>query len=60
MALRLTLARDAMHALLVERADRLIGSSLSSDEADEQVANGEALAYEAVRWPDGKTPGGKG
>lgn len=48
---------DMMHGLLMERAERLIGSA----DLDELAAIGEVLdAYEAVRWPDGKVPGGKG
>ena len=52
---------DAMHLLLVQRADALIGCTDASADQDELEAIGEAIkAYEAVRWPDGKVDGGKG
>ena len=50
-----------MHAALVERANCLIGATERSSEEDELVALGEVIeAYEAKRWPEGKTAGGKG
>ncbi len=46
---------DAMHSLLVQRADVLIGCMDGSADQDELEGIGEAIeAYEAVRWPDGK------
>jgi hypothetical protein len=52
---------DAMHSLLVQRADALIGSTDGSADQDELEAIGEAIeAYERVRWPEGKVDGGKG
>ena len=50
-----------LHELLVRRADVLIGCTDGSADQDELEAIGEAIeAYENVRWPDGKTAGGKG
>ena len=52
---------DALHSLLVGRADILIGCTDGSADQDELEAIGEAIdAYEAVRWPAGKVNGGKG
>ena len=52
---------DALHQLLVKRADMLIGCTDGSADQDELEAIGEAIeAYEAVRWPQGKIDGGKG
>jgi hypothetical protein len=52
---------DALHRLLVQRADTLIGCTDGSADQDELEVIGEAIeAYEAVRWPDGKIAGGKG
>jgi hypothetical protein len=49
---------DAIHSLLVGRADVLIGCTDGSADQDELEAIGEAIeAYEAVRWPDGKANG---
>ena len=46
---------DALHALLVQRADQL------ADEERELAAIVTAIqAYEGKRWPGGKEPGGKG
>jgi hypothetical protein len=52
---------DALHQLLVKRADTLIGCTDGSADQDELEAIGEAIeAYESVRWPQGKIDGGKG
>jgi len=45
---------DALHTLLVKRADALMGCIEGSEE------EAELAAYERKRWPDGKVPGGKG
>jgi hypothetical protein len=57
----LTHAADAMHALLVERADELMGCAENSPEGAELAALTDVIvAYESQRWPLGKIPGGKG
>jgi hypothetical protein len=52
---------DAMHALLIKRADELMGCIEGSPEEEELRALVDAIdAYEAKRWPSGKMTGGKG
>jgi hypothetical protein len=52
---------DAMHALLVQRADKLEGCTEGSEEAIElELIADAAECYEAKRWPKGYEPGGKG
>ena len=52
---------DAMHALLVLRADKLDGCVEGSEEVTElRMLTEVVTAYEEKRWPDGKVPGGKG
>ena len=52
---------DAMHSLLVLRADKLTGCTEGSDQEGELKMIAETVsAYEAKRWPDGVVPGGKG
>jgi len=52
---------DAMHGLLMRRADTLEGCTEgSSEEAELSLITDAIEAYEAKRWPDGKDPGGKG
>jgi hypothetical protein len=56
-----TAAADAMHALLVRRADKLEGFLEGSAEEAEYGTIADALvAYEQIRWPEGKVAGGKG
>ena len=57
----LTGVTDAMHALLVKRADELVGCTENSPEEAELAALVDVIeSYEAQRWPHGKIPGGKG
>ena len=53
---------DSMHALLVMRADALMGGpEASSDGTPEiQLICDAVEAYEIKRWPRGKVQGGKG
>jgi hypothetical protein len=52
---------DAMHALLILRADRLEGCTEGSAEETELKLIAERVeAYEAKRSPNGSVPGGKG
>ena len=52
---------DALHALLVLRADELVGCTEGSPEEAELEAIADAIeGYEAIRWPDGVIPGWKG
>ena len=56
----LTVVSDAMHALLIKRADELVGCTEGSPEEAELAAVADAAdAYEEKRWPLGKVPGGK-
>jgi hypothetical protein len=60
-ALQLAAEADAMHVLLVQRADKLEGCTKGSEEAIELERIADAAeAYEAKRWPDGKELGDKG
>jgi hypothetical protein len=56
----LTAETDAMHSALVQRADVLEGCLEGSEEERELAAITVAIEAEAVRWPEGKEPGGKG
>ena len=52
---------DRMHGLLMDRADALMGCiEGSAEEAELAMLTDIIEAYERQRWPDGKTPGGKG
>jgi hypothetical protein len=52
---------DAMLACLIRRADALEDCTEGSDEELELAAITNAIeAYQEVRWPEGKIPGGKG
>jgi hypothetical protein len=56
-----TAITDRMHAFLVIRTDALMGCAEGSPEEAELAALADAIdAYEAVRWPQGKNPSGKG
>jgi hypothetical protein len=51
---------DALHRLLILRADNLEGCTEGSEEEGElRMIAGALDAYEAKRWPDGAVPGGK-
>ena len=57
----LTKEADAMHALLVARADLVEGCQEGSPEEAEFAALAEAIeAYELKRWPEGRIARGKG
>jgi hypothetical protein len=53
-------AADSMLAALVSRADAVMGCTEGSPEEAELSSIADAIeAYEAIRWPEGKIPGGK-
>jgi hypothetical protein len=59
--MRLSQVTDRMHALLVQRADELMGCTENSPEEAELAALTDVIeAYEVQRWPLEKVPGGKG
>jgi len=50
-----------MLGCLMRRADALVGCTEGSEEERElEVIVNVIEAYEAVHWPEGKIPGGKG
>jgi hypothetical protein len=55
----ITAGADRLHAILIQRADELVGCTWGWPQADERAATAALDAYEDVRWPDGKVPGGK-
>jgi len=56
-----TAEADAMHTMLVARADALDGCTEGSPEETERKCIVDAIeAYEAKRWPNGKEADGKG
>jgi hypothetical protein len=57
---RFSAVTDAMRALLVKRADELMGCTESSPEAELAALTDVLEAYGSRRWPLGKIPGGKG
>ena len=58
---RLEKVTDVMHAMLVQRADALMGCTENSPEEAELAALTDVIeAYERQRWPTGKIAGGKG
>jgi len=60
-SLLMTAECDAMHGALMRRADALEACTEGSYEEAELRAIIDAIeAYEAICWPHGKVPGGKG
>ena len=58
---RLSDVTDRMHALLVARADELMGCTENSAEQAELAALTDVIeSYDRQRGPLGKIPGGKG
>ena len=56
----LTADADAMHSLLVLRADALMRCEESEGAAELALITDTLERYEAKRWPEGKVPEGKG
>ena len=55
IAKRFLARADAMHALLIKRADGLMGCTEGSPEEEELRTLADVIdGYEAKRWPSGK------